>query len=594
MKSLIAVNKYFWKYRYRLLLGILFVILSNYFAILQPRYVSLAVDTVADKVNAVKDKISPNEKADLLNTTFYIGLLILGSALLRGFFMFLMRQMLIVVSRHIEYDQKNEIYSQYQALSLSFYRGQNTGDLMNRITEDVSRVRMYVGPAVMYVVNLLATFSFVIAEMLKVSPTLTLYTLLPLPFLSLAIYFVNGIIYQKSDEIQSKLSDITTFVQEAFSGIRVIKSFGAGQNLRQAFSTENESYRHKALELNRVDALFFPLMLLLIGLSNLLVIYIGGKEVIAGTLSYGSLAQFVIFVNMLTWPVASLGWVSAIIQRAAASQARINDFLQVKPAIDKTGQKIEQFNHSLQFNQVCFHYPGNPDAGVQNIQLSIDKGKVIGIIGATGSGKSTLAALALRSMDPDSGSITLDGINIKDLDLDDYRSLIGYVPQDVFLFSDTIEENIAFGVKQWPPNREKVIEAAKFAALHDNVLNFPEQYNTMLGERGISLSGGQKQRVAIARALIRNPEILVLDDCLSAVDMKTESEILQNFKTLFHSKTALIISHRVSSVKEADEIVVINEGKIAERGKHQQLLALNGAYAALYEKQTVGEVEDQV
>ncbi|TNE82392.1 MAG: ABC transporter ATP-binding protein [Bacteroidetes bacterium] len=591
MKSLSSINKYFWKYRVRLSLGIIFIIISNYFNILQPEFVRQAIDTVAGQFDAVTGEVHSENKDKLIQSTMTLGLLILGAAILKGVFMFFMRQTIIVMSRHVEYDQKNEIFDQYQRLGQDFYRGNNTGDLMNRISEDVSRVRMYVGPAIMYTLNLLATFTFVIYNMVAVSPSLTLWVLLPLPVLSISIYYVNNIIYRKSDAIQAKLSDLTTFVQEAFSGMRVLKAFGVGKASWQEFEKENEDYRKKALDLAKVDAMFFPLMMLLVGLSNLIVVYVGGMQVIEGKLSYGNIAQFIIYVNMLTWPVASLGWVTSIVQRAASSQARINEFLDIQPAIENQSEKPFHFEKGIHLKNVTFRYSEGRKEALSKVSLSLEKGKVVGVIGSTGSGKSTLASLILRLHDPSEGKILIDGEPIQDINLDEYREKIGYVPQDVFLFSDTIAENIAFGLKGEDREFSRIEEAAKSAAVYSNVIDFPKGFETMLGERGISLSGGQKQRVAIARAIVKNPEILILDDCLSAVDTRTEAEILGNFRKVFSDKTVLIISHRVSSVKDADEIIVLEEGEVLERGKHDELVKNQGAYAQLFEKQSLQEEE---
>ena len=552
-----------------------------------------AINVVADKIEANQGHFNDVIRQELLHETFIIGLLILGAAIMKGIFLFLMRQTIIVMSRHIEYDLKNAVFAQYQRLSMAFYRRNNTGDLMNRISEDVGRVRMYIGPAVMYSLTLVATFVFVIYKMLEVSPTLTFWVLLPLPILSVSIYLVNNIIYKRSDRIQQKLSDLTTFVQEAFSGMRVLKAFGVGRDSFIEFEKENEEYRQRALSLAKFDALFFPLMMLLIGLSNLLVIYIGGKEVIAGNLRFGNIAEFVIYVNMLTWPVASLGWVTSIVQRAAASQARINEFLSEEPEIVNPNDEDFQFKEAIVFDNVSFKY-GERTPALQDISFTLKKGQTIGVIGSTGSGKSTLAALFLRLQDPTQGSIRIDGEEINGINLDDYRNHIGYVPQDVFLFSDSIEENIGFGLNSEEQDRAKIERAAKAAAVYDNIMDFPKGFETMLGERGISLSGGQKQRVAIARALVKDPELLILDDCLSAVDTKTEAEILRNFGEFFENRSVLIISHRVSSVMQADQILVLDEGKIIEQGTHQELMTNAGVYASLHEKQSLQEEQAEI
>jgi ATP-binding cassette subfamily B multidrug efflux pump len=595
LKTLASLNKYLLKYKYRLLLGILFIVVSNYFNILQPRFVREAVDAIAGRLGDSELVWNQDARAGVLHQALSFALLIVGAALLRGVFMFFMRQTIIVMSRLVEYDQKNEIFSQYQRLSLAFYRRHNTGDLMNRISEDVSRVRMYTGPAIMYTLNLVATFAFVIYNMLRVNATLTFYVLLPLPVLSLSIYYVNNIIYRKSDEIQSSLSQITTFVQEAFSGIRVIKAFGAGRFVRSGFERENNTYRDKALSLVRVEAWFIPLMMLLIGLSNLIVIYVGGRQVMAGEISYGNIAEFVIYVTMLTWPVASLGWVTSIVQRAAASQARINEFLHLEPEIDNPSSADFRFEKSIQLENVSFQYQPGEKWALKNIDIRLDKGKVTGVIGTTGSGKSSLAALLLRLYDPSSGNILIDGQKIQSVNLGQYRENLGYVPQDVFLFSDTIAENIAFGLKGDEKSRDRIVEAARSAGVYEDIMNFPDQFETVLGERGISLSGGQKQRIAIARAIVKEPDILILDDCLSAVDTRTESLILKNFREIFTEKTVLVISHRVSSVMNADEIIVLDEGFIVERGNHSSLMAAQGIYAQLFDRQSLQEeqaVED--
>lgn len=590
MKSLAHINKYFLKYKWKLLLGIFFIIISNIFGVFIAPLVRLAFDKVKFQLESGDSPLSSEKIDELTSIALIYGLLILAAALLKGLFMFFKRQTIIVMSRHIEYDMKNEIFDQYQKLGLNFYRKNKTGDLMSRISEDVGRVRMYIGPAVMYFADLLVTFILVIPMMIYINPELTLYVLAPLPVLSFAIYKVNSIINRKSDRIQVQLAKVTSFAQEAFAGIRVLKSFAAENDVLNEFKKETQSYKNKSLSLAKTDALFFPLMMMLIGLSTLLTIFIGGREVINGELTIGNIAEFIIYVNLLTWPVASLGWVTSIVQRAAASQERINEFLNEKPNIISDSKDIFTFNNKLEFKNLNFTYPNSSRKALKNINFEIEKGKTLAILGSTGSGKSTIAALLLRLYDPESGSINYDSKDLKSINLDSYREKIGYVPQDVFLFSDTIEENIAFGLKAELANKSDLVkEAAKQAVVYDNIISFPQAFNTLLGERGITLSGGQKQRVAIARAIIKRPEILILDDCLSAVDTKTESEILQNFKSILKDKTAVIISHRVSSVINADTIIVLDDGEIIEKGNHSELLQANGKYFELYQKQTKEE-----
>ena len=527
--------------------------------------------------------------SEFLYIIFFYGGLIVAMAFIRGFFLFLTRQTTIVMSRMIEYDLKNEIYEHYQSLPVSFYRRNNTGDLMARISEDVSRVRMYLGPGLMYGVNLIITFVLVISYMLSVNAKLTFYSLLPLPVLSLSIYYVNNLINKRSEEIQRSLSDMSTFVQEAFSGIRVIKAFAREKNSSEKFITESLSYRDKSLKLTRVNALFFPLMLALIGLSIILTVYIGGMEVINGSITPGNIAEFIIYVNLLTWPVTSLGWVTSIIQRAAASQQRINQFLKIKNDIKSEKNLEAPIKGNISFDNVSFTYQDSGIQALKNINFNITEGKSLAILGTTGSGKSTIANLLCRLFDVETGTISIDGNNIKDYNITNLRSHIGYVPQDVFLFSDTIRENISFGSDN--KSEEDIIAASKAADLYSNIQDFPEGFKTMVGERGITLSGGQKQRVSIARAIIRKPDILILDDCLSAVDTKTENAILNSMKEIMKDRTSIIISHRVSSAKLADEIILLDEGEIKESGNHEALIAKNGIYKELYEKQLKSEEE---
>lgn len=527
------------------------------------------------------------------NSILIYASLILLMALLRGLFLFMVRQTIIVMSRLVEFDLKNEIYNHYQSLPLSFYRRNNTGDLMNRISEDVGKVRMYLGPSIMYGLNLITLFAMLIPYMLSINVTLTLYALIPLPILSISIYYVNNIINRRSEEIQISQSALSTFVQEAFSGIRVIKSFTRETDSINRFSDESNSYKYKSLRLTKVQSLFFPLILGLIGLSSVLTIYAGSTQVIEGDLTYGNIAEFIIYVNLLTWPVTSLGWISSIIQRAAASQKRINEFLQTKNDIVSDRKLEKSLDGKIVFDNVSFTYPDSGINAIKNISFEVLPGESLAIIGTTGSGKSTVANLISRMYDTTSGKIKIDDEDIKDYDVVNLRSQIGYVPQDVFLFSDTIYNNIAFGATE--ATEDRIMKAAKEADVYDNIIEFPQGFATKLGERGITLSGGQKQRVSIARAISRDPKILMLDDALSAVDMKTENAILNSMNKLMKGRTSIIISHRVSSAKLADKIIVLDDGKIIEAGTNKSLLAKKGTYKELYDKQMRAEeaLEDQ-
>ncbi|MCH8233081.1 MAG: ABC transporter ATP-binding protein [Bacteroidetes bacterium] len=591
MKELSYLNKYFFKYKYYFLSGILFIIISNVFQIIPAQLVRRALDLVVENIALYKGfqglEIQKTFYGIFAGSIFFYAILILIMALLRGGFLFLVRQTLIVMSRHIEYDLKNEIYNQYQILPLSFYRKNSTGDLMNRISEDVSRVRMYLGPSIMYGLNLFILFLILIPYMISINPKLTLYTLVPLPILSICIYYVNNIINKRSEEIQKSLSGLSTFVQEAFSGIRVIKSFVRENDMITKFEMSSNEYKDKSLKLTSVDALFFPIIMALIGLSTVLVVYIGGGQVINGTASFGNIAEFIIYVNLLTWPVASLGWITSIIQRAAASQKRINEFLKIKPGITSGKAIKKEIKGGVTFKSVSFVYPDTGIKALTDVSFSLKPGESLAIIGTTGSGKSTIANLICRMYDPTSGTILIDDTDLKNLDLSAYRSQLGYVPQDVFLFSESIYNNISFGSVNL--ESEDIIQAARDADLYDNVQQFPDGFNTRIGERGITLSGGQKQRVSIARAITRKPRILILDDALSAVDTKTENTILESMEKIMKDRTTIIISHRISSAKLANRIIVLHDGRIIQKGTNESLLAREGTYKDLYEKQLLAE-----
>ncbi len=587
MKDLKHLNKYLLKYKHLLILGFIFLVISNYFGVWPAKVVRYAIDYVTDSFKVYR-LFEGSGISESLFDKLEIGVLILGGlmilmALLRGFFLFLVRQTIIVMSRKIEYDLKNEIFEQYQNLPLSFYRKNNTGDLMNRISEDVTKVRMYLGPGIMYGINLVVLFPMVIYEMLKVNVELTIYALLPLPILSLSIYFVNNVINQRSQKIQESLSDLSTSVQEAFSGIRVLKAFVREADSVNKFDTESKKYWHRSLKLTFVNALFFPLIMALIGLSIILTIYIGGAQVIQGEITYGNIAEFVIYVNMLTWPVTALGWITSINQRAAASQKRINQFLKEENHIKSTEEFEKEIDGDLKFENVSFVYEDSGIQALKNISFDVKAGQSIAIIGTTGSGKSTIANLMLRLYDSNKGNIQIDGKDITAYNISNMRSQIGYVPQEVFLFSDTIQNNIAFGSDEI--DLQQVEQAAKDADLYDNITDFPKGLQTVLGERGITLSGGQKQRASIARAIVRNPKVLILDDALSAVDTNTENTILNSLVRIMKGRTTVIISHRVSSAKLADKIIVLDDGNIIEQGTNESLLKKGGVYKDLYDKQ---------
>lgn len=592
MNSLAALNKYFKRYSLRLFLGIIFISISNIFGIFPAQIIRVAFDVIKDAITQYQllegFKIQETYFKILSKSVLVFGVIVLVLALLKGAFLFLTRQTIIVMSRLMEFDLKNDIYEQYQKLDLAFYKRNNTGDLMNRISEDVSRVRMYMGPAIMYTLNLIVLFILVIITMLSVNVKLTLYVLLPLPILSLSIYYVSNLINIKSEKVQKQLSVLSSFVQEAFSGVRVLKAYNRDIERVEKFEEETSKYKDTNLNLVKVNALFMPLMIMLIGLSTIITIYIGGELAIQGEITTGNIAEFVIYVNMLTWPVAAVGWVTSLTQRAAASQKRINEFLKAKPTIINENNTAYKVKGNIKFNEVSFVYPDSGIKALNNISFTLEEGKSLAIIGKTGSGKSTLANLLCRLYDPTDGVIEVDGITLKNHNLSVIRESIGYVPQEVFLFSDSIKNNISFGVKNLL-NEDEIIQAAKEAEVHHNIEQFPEGYSTRVGERGITLSGGQKQRISIARALIKKPQILIFDDSLSAVDTETEERIIQHIKKAKKKRSTIIISHRVSSVKHCDKILVLDDGKLIEFGSHQTLIESKGIYFELFQQQLLEE-----
>jgi ATP-binding cassette subfamily B multidrug efflux pump len=594
MKDLAYLNKFFYKYRWRLIPGVLFVIISNIFAVLPAQVIRVAFDLVTENIGAYQLFAGFNRQNmiyDIFGSSLLLfGALVLILALLRGLFLFFMRQTIILMSRHIEYDMKNEIYHHYQKLSLAFYRRHNTGDLMNRVTEDVSRVRMYLGPGIMYTINTVVLFILVIYAMLTVDVRLAIFSVLPLPILAGIIYYVNNVINYRSEQIQERLSTLSSFVQENFSGIRVIKSYVRENFVRKNFATESENYKTHSMALVKVQALFYPVMLLLVGLSNVITMYVGGVEVMKGNITSGNIAEFIVYLNMLSLPVISLGWVTSLIQRAAASQKRINEFLHEKPEIISPNTAVHTIKGAIEFNNVSFTYPDTGIEALKNVSFTVEPGQMVAIIGRTGSGKSTMANLVMRMYDTTGGEIAIDQIPVKQLDLEGYRSQIGFVPQEVFLFSDTIANNIAFSADVL--NLPLVEQAAKDAAVYNNIIELEKGFETMIGERGVTLSGGQKQRVSIARAIFKHPQILIFDDCLSAVDTRTEEEILNNLGRVMQNKTSIIIAHRISTIKNADKILVMDNGRIVEHGNHEKLMQLKGTYFELYEKQLLEEEQD--
>lgn len=578
MKELQYLNKYFVKYKFHFLLGILITIVAQIFSLFTPKLVSQSFQAI-ESFHSSK-MTSEMIKAELIENVFWI----IGTTLIAGVLTFLMRQTLIVMSRHVEFDLKNEVFKHYEVLDQNFYKRNRTGDLMNRISEDVGKVRMYVGPAVMYTINTFIRFTVVIIYMYNVSPLLTLYTLLPLPILSFIIFRLSTEINKRSTTFQQYLSKISSFTQEIFSGIRVVKAYALEKQYQEKIIDLAKESKTKSMSLARVQSLFGPLMIALIGVSNLVVIYFGGLMYIEGTIkSIGTIAEFILYVNMLTWPVASIGWVSSLVQEAEASQKRINEFLKIEPEIKNKATENTNIKGEIEFKNVTFTYEDTEITALKNISFTVKKGETLAILGQTGSGKSSILSLITRMYDIKEGQINIDGKAIDQVNLYDLRNSIGIVPQDAFLFSDTIKNNIKFGKED--ATDEAVMTAAKNAVVHDNIMNFNAQYETILGERGITLSGGQKQRVSIARAIIKNPQILLFDDCLSAVDTETEEQILNNLLQISKDKTTIIVSHRVSSAKNADKIIIIEEGQIIQEGSHNQLVNQPGYYAELYLKQ---------
>jgi ATP-binding cassette subfamily B protein len=602
MNHLSYLNKFFVKYRWRFLLGIVFVGLANWFRVWQPKVIRDALDTVIAQVKHYKETggISAHPEAinELGGQIAWFGAAVIGLALLMGLFMFFMRQTLIVMSRLIEYDMRKEIFAHYETLDLAFYKRNSTGDLMSRISEDVSKVRMYLGPTILYGLDLIFLFVLTISSMLHVSVTLTLWSLLPLPFLSISIYWVSTLINKRSEKIQQQLASLTSTAQEVYSGIRVVKSYVQEEAMGQWFAGQSEEFRKKSLRLIQVDAFFFPLMSLLIGASIIITVYVGGLQVVAGNITPGNIAEFVIYINMLTWPVTAIGWIASLTQQAAASQKRINEFLQTKPAITNPADTAPAGSvpsgpiaGHIVFDHVTFVYPDTGIKALENVSFEVFPGQKFAIIGRTGSGKTTIADLLVRMYDVTEGRILIDGKDIREHDLANLRRRMGYVPQDVFLFSDTVFGNIAFGKEGI--TREEAMFYAKSAAVHDDIMGLPKGYDTIVGERGVTLSGGQKQRVSIARAFAKQPDVVILDDCLSAVDTNTESKILGYLDNALSDRTALIITHRIYSMLQFDQIIVIDDHRIAEAGSHDALLAMGGYYAEMFEKQSAGELTNE-
>ncbi len=621
MKELQALNAYFWRYKWHLFGGIVFVTVSNYFRILQPQMLRKALDLVVNNISLYKNFDGFESQAALYSilgkSLMFFGFIVLVLALLMGVFMYFMRQTIIVMSRLMEYDLRKTVFDHYQDLSLAFYKRNNTGDMMSRITEDVNKVRNYLGPTVLYGVNLVTLFTLTIYSMVSVSPVLTFYSLLPLPFLVIGIYYVSTQINRRSEKIQRQLAALTSTAQEAYSGIRVVKSYVREEPIVNHFATQSEVFKQKALSLAKIDNAFFPIMLLCIGASTIITVYVGGLQVVAGNITPGNIAEFVIYVSMLTWPVTSIGWIASLTQQASASMKRINEFLKTPSDIQNTGlltslelsssnntpisqypnTSISHIKGDIEFKNVSFTYPDTGISALRNISFHLKKGEKLAIIGRTGSGKTTIADLLLRMYDVtpiglDEGIIKIDSKDIKSLDLNTLRQRIGYVPQDVFLFSDNVLGNIAFGKKG--ASQAEIEEFARHAAVYEDIMGLTEGFNTIVGERGVTLSGGQKQRISIARALIKQPDIVLLDDCLSAVDTTTEQTILGYLNNALADKTAIIITHRIYGLLQFDKIIVLENGEISEQGTHEQLIANKGYYFEMFEQQKMTEEEEAV
>ncbi len=591
VKELSSLNKYFYRYRWRLVLGIVFVMVSNYFRVLQPQIVREALDMVVDNISFYKlfsgYDLQPEIYKSLGSKLLMFGLLVLVLAILMGVFMYFMRQTIIVMSRLIEYDMRKEIFGKYEKLSLSFYKRNNTGDLMARITEDVSKVRMYAGPAVLYGINLISLFVLAVYAMVQVNLELTLYCLAPLPFLSISIYYISINTSKRSERIQKQLAALNSISQEIYSGIRVVKSYVQEEPTARYFAKESEVYKQTSMAMAKINAFFYPMMLLMIGASTIITVYVGGLQVVKGVITPGNIAEFVIYVNMLTWPVTAIGWIASIMQQAAASQRRINEFLDTEPEIVNTVTDSSPLEGRIEFDNVHFVYPDTGIPAINGISFELKPGQKMAVIGRTGAGKTTIADLLTRMYDVSSGAIRIDGRDVRQHDLDNLRRRIGYVPQDVFLFSDNVAGNIAFGNPD--ATRAEIEDFARHAAVYDEIMGLSEGFDTVVGERGVTLSGGQKQRISIARALVKKPDIVVFDDCLSAVDTNTEKRILGYFTEALGDKTTIVITHRIYALLQFDKIIVLDHGKITEAGTHEELLANKGYYYELYEKQSLEE-----